>query len=132
MDYYTNVLKKYAEFDGRAARKEYWMFVLVNSIISIIISILGNIIDFKSLSSIYALAVLLPSLAVLVRRLHDTNRSGWWVLIALVPFIGAIVLIIFAVLDSQPGDNQYGPNPKGETAVPVPPSEPLTASQTQQ
>jgi uncharacterized membrane protein YhaH (DUF805 family) len=132
MDYYTNVLKKYAEFDGRAARKEYWMFVLVNSIISIIISILGNLIDFKLLSSVYALAVLLPSIAVLVRRLHDTNRSGWWILLMLVPFIGAIVLLVFAVFDSQPGDNQYGPNPKGDTAVPVPPSEPLPTSQPQQ
>ncbi len=71
-------------------------------------------------ATVYSLAVLLPSIAVAIRRLHDTSRSGWWLLIALVPFIGAIVLIIFYALDSTPGANRYGPNPKGEIKQPAP------------
>ncbi len=119
MNYYFDVLKKYTVFGGRAARKEYWMFVLLNFIVSLIIGIIGGILHFGNILSIlYALAVLLPGLAVLFRRLHDTGRSAWWVLICFVPFVGAIVLIVFACLDSQPGDNQYGPNPKGVTAQP--------------
>jgi len=117
MDWYLAVLKKYVEFTGRARRQEYWMFVLINVVISIGLSIVDNVLGTKTagsgiLSGIYSLAVLLPSLAVTVRRLHDTNRSGWWILIGLVPLVGWIVLIIFLVQDSDPGDNQYGPNPK--------------------
>ncbi len=122
MSWYLAVLKKYATFGGRARRKEYWYYCLFNFIINSLLSI----IDFKTgsynvnihvglLSGIYLLAILIPSLAVAVRRLHDTSRSGWWLLIALVPIIGAIVLLIFMVLDSKPGENQYGQNPKGVT-----------------
>lgn len=124
MNWYLEVLKKYAVFSGRARRKEYWFFVLFNIIVGIILSVIDgalglNIIEQEGanigwLYSIYSLAVLLPGLAVSIRRLHDTDRSGWWILIALIPIIGAIVLLIFMVLDSQPGSNRFGPNPKNE------------------
>ena len=114
MEWYLKVLKEhYADFNGRARRKEFWMFALINFIITIILALIGNMIDFYWLSTIYSLAVLVPSLAVTVRRLHDIGKSGWWWLIGFVPLVGFIVLIVFAVMDSQPGSNQYGPNPKG-------------------
>ncbi|MBT4937406.1 DUF805 domain-containing protein [Candidatus Peregrinibacteria bacterium] len=109
MDYYLSVLKKYAEFSGRASRAEYWYFVLFNFIISVVI---GYISGF--LSIIYALGVFLPSLAVAARRLHDTNRSAWWLLIALVPLLGVIVLLVFMVLESDSGKNNYGDKPKNK------------------
>jgi uncharacterized membrane protein YhaH (DUF805 family) len=113
MNWYLEVLKKYAVFSGRARRKEYWYFVLFNFIIMVILSIIDQAINSAILSTIYSLAVLIPSIAVTVRRLHDTNRTGWWVLIGLIPLIGLIVLLIFTVQGSQKGENQYGPNPKG-------------------
>ena len=118
MNWYIEVLKKYAVFSGRARRKEYWMFFLFNTIIALIIGLIEGFAgiapksDQSVLATLYTLAVLLPALAVGVRRLHDTGRSGWWLLIALVPIIGAIVLLVFMVQDSHPGENQYGPNPK--------------------
>jgi uncharacterized membrane protein YhaH (DUF805 family) len=114
MYWYLKVLKNYLGFQGRARRKEYWMFVLFSFIVSIILSILESIANITSsaLTGIYALATLLPSLAVSVRRLHDTGRSGWWLLITLIPLIGSIILIVFACQDSEEDDNQYGPNPK--------------------
>ena len=120
MDWYLSVWKKYAVFSGRAQRAEYWYFVLFNclAIIGLVIidSITGSFDDDAGiglLSGLYYLGVLLPSLAVTVRRLHDTGRSGWWMLIALLPFLGGLILLFFAVQDSQPGGNQYGLNPKG-------------------
>ena len=131
MQWYTEVLKKYAVFSGRARRKEFWMFVLINTVISIILSILDAIIGtrtdsgFGLLSGIYSLAVLLPSIAVSIRRLHDTDRSGWWILLALIPFIGAIVLIVFYALEGTAGENKYGPDPKaGERAAGYPGGDP--------
>lgn len=116
MNYYLSVLKKYAVFSGRARRAEYWYFILFNMIISIVLGIIDGVIGSGGiLGGIYPLAVLIPSIAVSVRRLHDTNHSGWWLLISLLPFIGAIILLVFLVRDSQPGQNQYGPNPKGMT-----------------
>lgn len=119
MNWYLKVWKNFFGFDGRARRKEYWFFVLFNIIISIILTIIDKMTGtFNAeagmglLSGIYTLAVIIPSIAVGVRRLHDTDRSGWWLLIVLVPIIGAIVLIVFMVLDSTPGRNQYGANPK--------------------
>ncbi len=118
MNWYLDVLKKYFVFQGRARRKEYWMFALFNMLAYIALAIVEGILGMGGegglgvLSTLYTLAVLLPSLGVTVRRLHDTGRSGWWLLICLVPFIGGIVLLIFLVLDSQTGTNQYGPNPK--------------------
>ncbi len=123
MNWYLEVLKKYAVFGGRARRKEYWYFFLFNILISIVLGIIDGMTgSFSSeagiglLGGLYSFAVLIPGIAVSVRRLHDTNRSGWWLLIALVPFIGAIVLLVFMVQDSQPDENQYGPNPKAVTA----------------
>lgn len=115
MYWYLEVLKKYAVFSGRARRREYWMFFLVNFIVGLVLAVIGRVLDLEILQYLYSLAVLLPGLGVAVRRLHDTGRSGWWLLISLVPLIGAIVLLVFLVSDSQPDTNQYGPNPK--TAV---------------
>ncbi len=121
MNWYLVVLKKYAVFSGRARRKEYWMFTLFSTIIALVLGFIEGIVGIAPetnqsiLVGIYTLAVLIPSIAVSVRRLHDTGRSGWWVLISLVPLIGAIVLIVFTVQDSQQGDNQYGSNPKMAT-----------------
>ena len=123
MNWYLEVLKKYAVFSGRARRKEYWFFVLFNIIIGLALTFIDfstGLYDVESeiglLSSLYSLAVLVPSIAVTIRRLHDTSRTGWWFLIAFVPIIGVIVLLVFMVFDSTPGDNQYGPNPKDATS----------------
>lgn len=119
MNWYLDVLKKYATFSGRARRKEYWMFSLFNVIFAFVCAFLDGLLGFISyetglgiLGSLYLLATFLPSLAVLVRRLHDTDRSGWWVLIGIIPLIGAIVVLVFACLDSKVGENRFGPNPK--------------------
>ena len=118
MNWYLEVLRKYAVFDGRARRTEFWLFVLFNGLIVFVLSFIEAIVGITPiagvsiLGSLYSLAVFIPSLAVGARRLHDTGRSGWWLLIYIVPLIGAIVLLVFFVQDSQDGDNQYGPNPK--------------------
>ncbi|HEX7250534.1 MAG TPA: DUF805 domain-containing protein [Burkholderiales bacterium] len=114
MNWYLDVLKnKYATFSGRARRKEYWMFFLFNVLVAIGLGIIEALIGTGGLiGALYSLAVLIPGIAVTVRRLHDTSRTGWWVLIVFVPLVGALILLIFMVLDSQPGDNEYGPNPK--------------------
>jgi uncharacterized membrane protein YhaH (DUF805 family) len=113
MSWYLEVLKKYAEFNGRARRKEYWMFVLINMIIIFVLYFIEGLAGGPGiLGGLYSLAVLIPGIAVTVRRLHDTNRSGWWLLIGLIPIIGHIILLVFTVQGSQPGGNQYGPNPK--------------------
>jgi uncharacterized membrane protein YhaH (DUF805 family) len=118
MNWYLDVVKnKYATFGGRARRQEYWMFFLINLLIALGIGIVEGIIGLGGiLGMLYALAMLIPGIAVSVRRLHDTGRSGWWLLIGLVPFIGWIVVLVFMVLDSQPGDNAYGANPKAAAA----------------
>jgi uncharacterized membrane protein YhaH (DUF805 family) len=117
MDWYLQALKKYAEFNGRARRTEYWMFALFNVIISLVLGLIEGIAGGPGvLASLYSLAVFVPSIAVSVRRLHDTDRSGWWLLIGFVPLFGVIALLVFMVLDSQPGNNQYGANPKEMTA----------------
>ncbi|MFE8729916.1 DUF805 domain-containing protein, partial [Aeromonas hydrophila] len=99
MNWYISVLKQYAVFNGRARRTEYWMFVLCNVVFMLLVGMVDRLIgsDKEILSAIYSLAVLLPSLAVAVRRLHDTDRSGWWLLIGLIPVIGTLVLIYFMV-----------------------------------
>lgn len=116
-----SVLSQYVQFGGRARRSEYWWFVLFSILVGIVAAILDVALGTDSSSSAWSaglvgtlvnLALLLPSLAVGVRRLHDTNRSGWWLLIALIPLVGAIVLIVFFVQDSTPGPNRFGPSPK--------------------
>ena len=123
VSWYLEALKKYAVFHGRSRRAEYWYFVLFNLIVAIVLAAIDSLLGtFSSaqniglLSGIYSLAVLIPTLAVTIRRLHDIDRSGWWILINLVPLIGTIVLLVFALMDGTPGDNRYGPNPKGATA----------------
>lgn len=118
MNYYLNALKKYAEFSGRTSRKDYWMFFLINFIISIIINIIGNALgwDYKEdgniLSYIYNLALLTPSLATAVRRLHDADYKGWWILFP-------IVDIFMLAQKGTPGPNRFGPA-LGENATPAP------------
>ncbi|MEU1459381.1 DUF805 domain-containing protein [Streptomyces sp. NPDC005727] len=112
MHWYIDVLKKYAVFSGRARRQEYWMFFLFHIIISIVLAIIDAAIDSTVPAIIYSLAVLLPGLGVSVRRLHDTDRSGWWILIGAIPLVGAIILIVFLATEGKPETNQYGPNPK--------------------
>jgi len=124
MHWYLEALKKYAVFNGRARRKEYWLFGLWNVIIAFALGFVEGVMGIAPqtqqsvLGIIYGLAVLIPGLAVAVRRLHDTNRSGWWVLIGAVPLVGALVLLYFFVQDSDPGTNEYGPNPKAEAISP--------------
>ena len=122
MKWYLAVLKNYAGFSGRARRKEYWMFALFNMIFVFVALILDNILGLTAgelpyglFYFLYALAVLIPTLAVAVRRLHDVGNSGWMFLIVIVPFIGAIWLLVLMVTDSNPGENEYGTNPKEVT-----------------
>ena len=124
MGWYLEALKKYAVFSGRSRRKEYWYFVLFSVIVSLVLSAVDAILGtFSSstnvglLGGIYGLAIIIPSIAVSVRRLHDIDRTGWWVLISLVPVIGTIILLVFAVLDGTPGQNRFGPNPKASGRV---------------
>jgi uncharacterized membrane protein YhaH (DUF805 family) len=115
MIWYIAALRKFAVFSGRARRIEYWMFYFVNCLIGGAIGIVENMTGagYRSgLTILYCLFILIPSLAVAVRRLHDTGRSGWWLLIAWVPFVGVIVLLVMLLQDSQPGENRYGSNPK--------------------
>ncbi len=124
MNWYLSVLKNYATFSGRARRKEYWMFALFNIIILLVLSVIDATLGLVSyelgigiLSGIYMLATFIPNIAVSIRRLHDTNRSGWWLLLYIIPIIGFVVLLIFVCSDSQPGSNRYGDNPKGIVAI---------------
>jgi uncharacterized membrane protein YhaH (DUF805 family) len=113
MNWYLAVLKNYVGFSGRARRTEYWMFTLVNVIISLVLQIIALAAHpVIYIEYIYALAVLVPGLAVLSRRLHDSGKSFWWVLIGLIPLIGAIVLLVFMCLPGTRGPNQYGSDPK--------------------
>ncbi|MFJ9339671.1 DUF805 domain-containing protein [Streptomyces sp. NPDC101733] len=117
MNYYTDVIKRYADFDGRARRQEYWMFVLWNIPIVIVLTVIDFALgSYPVITWIYTLAVLLPSLGLTVRRLHDTGRSGWWYLISFIPFIGAIWLIVLAATEGNRGQNAYGSDPKQLTA----------------
>ncbi len=127
MEWFTEALKKYAVFSGRSRRKEYWYFVLFTVLISIALSVIDGLIGTYDssagvglLSGIFSLAILIPGIAVSIRRLHDIDRTGWWVLISLVPIIGWIVLLVFHLQDSTPGTNSYGSNPKfASRALPV-------------
>lgn len=122
--------KRYAEFDGRSRRKEYWMFTLLYVIVYAICLVFGGVLAGEDPSGgigmIFVLALVvfvvgsfIPSLAVTVRRLHDTDRSGWWILISLVPLVGPIVLLVFTVMDGTPGANKFGSSPKGERTAEV-------------
>ena len=119
MNWYLKVLKQYADFNGRARRKEYWMFFLFNMIFAFLAAIIDNVVGTASpelgygiFYGIYALALFIPGLAVGVRRLHDVGKSGWMFLIALIPLIGAILLLVLMVTDSEQESNKWGENPK--------------------
>lgn len=122
MEWYLKAMRQYADFSGRARRKEYWMYVLFYMIFVLGAGALGfmiggeNSILFLALYAGAALIHLIPTLAVAVRRLHDTGRSGWFYLIGFIPLIGAIMLLIWFCSDSQPGPNKWGPNPKDPNA----------------
>lgn len=118
MNWYLTVLKKYVDFSGRARRKEYWFFILFHFLIIIALSIIENILGLAAegagygiITGLYMLAVLLPSIAVVVRRLHDTDRSGFWFFIVFIPLIGGLILLIFMILPGTSGDNRFGPDP---------------------
>jgi uncharacterized membrane protein YhaH (DUF805 family) len=125
MSWYIAALKQYAVFSGRARRPEYWYFTLFNALLSLIlygvslavlrasgVDKVSIVDDAYGITVLLCLPLLLPSIAVSVRRLHDTGKSGWWLLLYFVPFI-SLILLIFYCLDSEPGENVYGPNPKG-------------------
>lgn len=122
--------KKYAVFEGRARRSEYWLFVLFQILVSIGLGVVGGVLDSVmgtgpgqsgmpygmvslTLACISGLVFLIPSIAVAVRRLHDTDKSGWFLLLGLIPLLGALILLIFYCLDGTPGPNKFGPDPKG-------------------
>jgi uncharacterized membrane protein YhaH (DUF805 family) len=119
MNWYLKCLKQYADFSGRARRKEYWMFVLFNMIFAIVAMIIDNVVGTASpelgygvFYGLYVLAVFIPGLAVAVRRLHDVGKSGWMFFIVLIPLVGAIWLLVLMVTDSQQGNNKWGKNLK--------------------
>jgi uncharacterized membrane protein YhaH (DUF805 family) len=126
LNWYLYVLKKYAVFEGRARRKEYWMFFLFNMIFGMLAGILDTILglDFSSgngpIGALYGLAVLIPGIAVMVRRLHDVGRSGWFFWINLIPIIGWVWFLIVLCTEGSLGINKYGPNPK--TSEPTEPN----------
>ncbi|MFN8659007.1 MAG: DUF805 domain-containing protein [Candidatus Obscuribacterales bacterium] len=121
MDNYLKVIQNYAGFSGRAGRKEYWMFVLFNVIIMLAIAVVFGAIgamikvELSWVASLYSLAVMCPSIAVGIRRLHDQDKSGWWILTGLIPFVGGIVILVLMCLEGSPGDNRFGPSPKAIT-----------------
>lgn len=119
MNWFVMALQNYAVFKGRAQRSEYWYFFLFYLLITFLLSIMDTLfgrfnqqLGMGLLSGVFMLALLVPSISVGVRRLHDTGRSGWWLLVGLVPFVGGLWLLYLAVLDSEAGTNAYGPNPK--------------------
>jgi uncharacterized membrane protein YhaH (DUF805 family) len=116
MNWFVEVLKKYAVFSGRARRQEYWMFTLIASLIYLGLVVLGLAMDTEVPELVFALAIFLPSLGVSVRRLHDTGRSGWWVLIGFIPCVGTIFMIIFMATEGERDENRYGPDPKAYPA----------------
>lgn len=126
MNWYLKALRNYVGFSGRARRTEYWMFFLINMLVSVALVFVDRAFGTLSesgigtLGLIYSLALLLPSLAVGVRRLHDRDKSGWWLLLGLLPLIGGIILLVWFVIDGDVGDNRFGPDPKaGERGLPV-------------
>lgn len=127
MNWYKKVLSQFADFKGRARRQEYWMFVLVNILFIIAAGIIDRVTGLANETtgigpfySLYVLAVFIPSIAVAIRRLHDTGRSGWWLALVLIPIIGGVWLLYLMALEGQRGDNQYGPDPKATDLFSVP------------
>ena len=120
MKWYLQALRKYAVFAGRARRKEYWVFELAHFPIIVALVFVGKIVHSTNLGllpTLYILAMIIPSLAGVVRRLHDTNRSGWWLFINLAPVVGPLILLSFTITKGNVGDNRFGPDPKAEVIV---------------
>lgn len=129
MHWYLHVMRNYANFSGRARRREYWMFQLANlpfvlvwSWFEVKMAEQEGVADLPTVLmlaflALYSLVHIIPSLAVFVRRLHDTGHSGWWIFLSLVPLLGPVILFLWQVRDSEPGENRWGPNPKGVEAV---------------
>ncbi|AWL77971.1 DUF805 domain-containing protein [Capnocytophaga canimorsus] len=107
MNWYLKVLKQYADFKGRARRKEYWMFTLFNSIVFFVLGFIGGLMETTVLFSIYYLAIIVPSIAVGVRRMHDVGKSGWFILVP-------IYNLVLCLTEGERGPNQYGPDPKAQ------------------
>ena len=122
----SSVLRQYAVFGGRAGRPEYWWFFLFTVLVSLTASILDAVLGTMTQSgvgvigTVASLALLLPTLAVAVRRLHDTDRSGWWVLAFLIPIAGFVLWLVFMLSDGNPHPNRFGPSPKQVNAAPGP------------
>ena len=120
-------LKRYADFSGRSRRKEYWMFVLGVFLAAIVLSIIEGILGMSGmvggvygpLTTIFLLAVIIPSIAVQVRRFHDQDKSGWMVLLALIPILGGLAVLIFMCLEGTRGSNRFGPDPKDPASAQV-------------
>jgi uncharacterized membrane protein YhaH (DUF805 family) len=119
MNWYLKVLKNYANFSGRARRKEYWFFVLFNVIFAFAAMLLDNLlglaiedVGYGPFYILYSLAMLIPGIAVSVRRLHDIGKSGWYILLALIPCVGGIILLVFDLTPGDTYENEYGPDPK--------------------
>lgn len=114
MEFFIRAYKNYANFNGRDTRQQYWMFYLFYIIVYIVLSVIDSVVGADGLlGGIFALATLIPSIAIGTRRLHDIGKSGWWQLILLVPLIGAIILIVFFAKQGMIGDNQFGNDPRG-------------------
>lgn len=118
MNWYLEVWKKRLDINGRASRTEYWMFTLINFILAFCAAVLDNLfgttlgdLPYGLIYILYLLAVLVPAFSVTVRRLHDTGKSAWMLLLLLIPFVGAVWIFVLTVLDSNPGENEYGPMP---------------------
>jgi len=111
VNHFIEAFKKFAQFSGRATREQFWMYILFYIILSIVLSVIDAVLGTLVLALIFSLVMLIPSISIATRRLHDTGRTGWWQLIGFIPLIGLIVLIVFYVQDSKE-DNNYGPNPK--------------------
>jgi len=123
MKWYLEVLKKYVVFDGISGREEFWWFFLFNLIVSIVLGVVDNMTgsfhlwaELGLFQGIYSMAILVPAIAVSIRRLHDTNRSGWWVLITPIPIIVTLAYLVLMALSGTPEENQYGGNPKSSAA----------------
>lgn len=120
LDWMTLPLKRYVDFSGRSRRKEYWMFVLGVFIAAVILGIIEGIAGLSGmvggvygpLTTLFLLGILIPSIAVQIRRFHDQDKSGWFVLLALIPFLGGIVVLVFMCLEGTKGPNRFGPDPK--------------------
>lgn len=114
MHWFTEpVMNHYADFEGRTSRKAFWMFALFHIIFTIVVNIIGSTTGLEILAVIYALGIFLPALAISVRRLHDVNKSGWWVLLSFIPILGFLILLFFYVKPGDAGANQYGSSPNG-------------------